>query len=186
MSTAARQGDLENSRKREVGARDSLAAATTSSSSGESRAASRTPGGGRTEPETPWPQQLGAACQGRAGQPPELQEEGGQSQRLPGRSSSSSACQGSKAASRTLWGRGESQRLPDAAHYNTRLLPCKQGDVTKLRGAGQPQELPGRVRHQAPSLQRGGRDQLSGEQGSLRNSQGEGTTASSSHCNTSK
>ena len=49
--------------------------------------------------------------------------------------------------------------------------------MTKLRGAGQPQELPGRgdkFRDKASSLRKGGRDQVSGET-SLKNSLGEGT-----------
>ena len=33
--------------------------------------------------------------------------------------------------------------LGEGTAFETRPHPCKQGDVTKLRGAGQPQELPG-------------------------------------------
>ena len=126
-------GDLENSRKREGRARGSLAATSRSSLSGESRAASRTPGGGRKEPESPWPQQLRAARQGRAGQPPELQEGGGQSQRLPGRNSSEQLVRGEQGSLQNSRRREDRARDSLAAAVRVQLV----------RGAGQPLELSG-------------------------------------------
>ena len=139
-----------------------------------SRAASRTLGGRGPEPETPWPQLLGVSSQGSRAASTTLRGEWAQShepstaislwqdpghnlfgRELPGEGGPEpetpwapklgvQLVRGAGQPPGLSRGRGQSQRLPGCSYYDTRLHPCKQGDVTKLRGAGQPQELPGR------------------------------------------
>ena len=143
------------------------------SSSGESRATSRTLRERGQKPETPWLKELGAARQRRAGQPPELLEEGGQSQSLPGYSSSRISLSGEQGSLKNSQRTGREPETPWRSKYDTRLHPCKQGDVIKSQERLASQSLGREVRRQASSLRTGGHGQVSGEQLSLQNSQRE-------------
>ena len=109
-------------RERRSEARDSLAAAPRSSLSVESRAASRTPRGGRTEPETPWPQQFEVRLLRGARQPPEL----------PG-------------------DEDRARDSLAAARFDNRPHPCKQGDVFKSQGGSAAYRTP-RVKGVTPMI----------------------------------
>ena len=101
------------------------AAAARSSSSGESRAASRTPRGGRIEPETPCPQQL------EFGLPGEKHSFKNSSE--CGVKDSLSECDNRlyPCMEGDVTSSGEKDKLENfLAEYDIRLLPCKEGDVT--------------------------------------------------------
>ena len=106
------------------------AAATWSSSSGESKAASRTPRGGRIEPETPWPQQLEFGLSGEEDSFKNSSECGNKAPKKIRHKASSLRIGGRDHVS------GETRLTQSLGRtFETRPHPCKQGDVTKSQGS---------------------------------------------------